>query len=121
MMDAYTETTSERRQRRAAEGIPAYVDRLIGGLSMPGLSMKEVEVLYREYRAYHKCKKPFRWDFQLIGGSSSSNNLLDALARLHDPRKLSRQQAYELLGNLKAMVAGTLEVPRERAGMATIG
>lgn len=121
MMDAYDETPVERRQRLAAEGIPDFVDRLIGGLPMSGLCMREVEVLYREYRAYHKNRKPFRWDFQQIGGNTSSTSLLDVLARLHDPRRLSRQAAYELLSNLKAMVAGTLEVPRGRAGMATVG
>lgn len=110
MVDSFQDTKTDRRQRAAQRSVRPYANSLLAQHeSGEPITAGQVEVLYRELRAYYRSKRPFRmsiWDaiksMELRLGDSSAGSIL---ARLLDLEQLTRREACELSCSLMVIVS----------------
>lgn len=99
-MDSGLPSKTDTRQKNAETAIPTYVQRLLDK-NLP--TEQEVEVLYREYRAFFKGRLPMHYEsVETVGCGLSDTH--DILVELADPTKVDKREALSLITTLRDIV-----------------
>lgn len=98
-------TKTVRRADLAARRIPRFVRDLRWGNQ--ALTVDNIDMLYREYRAFFRSNRPFRLDQHHVSvpcDEFADETIGKLLARLKEPHKIGKRQALAVLLALRAAV-----------------